>query len=111
MRDRQPYLIYMTAGNLDEARRIGKTLVEARLAACVNIIDNMQSYYWWDEKVQEDHEVVMIAKTTSPLVTALTDAVKSLHSYTVPCIVAIPITGGNPDFLAWIIKETQTTRP
>ena len=58
------HLIYMTAGSKEEARKIGKELVTGRLAACVNILDNMNSFYMWDGKIQDDTEVVMIAKTT-----------------------------------------------
>jgi len=104
----QTHLIYMTAGSLEEAEKIGKALVEERLAACVNIIERMHSFYWWEGKVQEDHEVVMIAKTTQPLVQALVEKVQSLHSYSVPCIVAVPISGGNPDFLCWIDDVTRS---
>jgi len=103
----QPYLIYMTAGSLEEADKIGKALVGERLAACVNIIENMRSFYWWEGTLQEDHEVVMIAKTTPPLVDSLVERVKSLHSYRVPCIVSVPISGGNPDFLEWIDEVTR----
>lgn len=106
----QTHLIYMTAGSLEEAGKIGKALVDERLAACVNIIEHMHSFYWWEGKVQEDHEVVMIAKTTQPLVDALVAKVKSLHSYSVPCIVAVPISGGNPDFLVWIDEVTRSPR-
>jgi periplasmic divalent cation tolerance protein len=83
--------IYMTAGSKTEAQKIGKALVESRLAACVNILDNMQSIYRWEEKIQEDAEVVLIAKTTDPLVPQLIDKVKSLHSYDCPCIVSLPV--------------------
>ena len=69
--------IYMTASSKTEAQKIGKALVESRLAACVNILDNMQSIYRWEEKVQEDAEVVLIAKTTESLVAQLIDKVKS----------------------------------
>jgi periplasmic divalent cation tolerance protein len=100
-------LIYMTAGSMEEAKKIGKTLVVERLAACVNLIDKMHSVYWWEGKVQEDDEVIMIAKTRNSLLPTLTEKVKSIHSYTVPCIVSVPITDGNRDFLAWIEKETS----
>lgn len=103
----QTHLIYMTAGSFEEAKTIGKALVDERLAACVNIIDHMRSLYWWEGAVQEDLEVVMIAKTTEALVEALVEKVKSLHSYSVPCIVSIPISGGNPDFLSWIVSVTR----
>ena len=100
--------IYMTAGSKDEARIIAKELVVARLAACVNILDNMNSFYMWQGKVQDDAEFVMIAKTTEDRVPALVEKVKSLHSYECPCIVSIPVSGGNQSFLEWIAEEVNT---
>jgi len=97
--------IYMTVASKDEARKIGKELVTARLAACVNILDNMNSFYWWDGKIQDDTEVVMIAKTTEDRVPDLIKKVKSLHSYDCPCIVCLPVTGGHQPFLEWIAGE------
>ena len=101
------HFIYMTAGSKGEAQKIGKALVESRLAACVNILDNMQSIYRWEEKIQQDSEVVLIAKTTDSLVSRLIDKVKSLHSYECPCIVSLPILDGYPPFLDWIQNEVQ----
>lgn len=101
------HFIYMTAGSKGEAQKIGKALVESRLAACVNILDNMQSIYRWEEKIQQDSEVVLIAKTTDSLVSRLIDKVKSLHSYDCPCIVSLPILDGYPPFLDWIQNEVQ----
>ena len=100
-------LIYITAGSMDEARTIAKKLVSNRLAACANIIDNMNSLYWWDGEVQDDREVILIAKTVEALVPELIDKVKSMHSYECPCIVSLPIIDGNPAFLEWIAKETR----
>jgi periplasmic divalent cation tolerance protein len=100
--------IYMTAGSRQEAAKIGKELVISRLAACVNILDNMNSIYMWQGEVQEDSEVVMIAKTTEDRVPQLVEKVKSLHSYECPCIVSIPVTGGNQAFLDWIAEEVKT---
>ena len=97
--------IYMTVGNKEEARKIGKELVTARLAACVNILDNMNSFYRWEGKIQDDTEVVMIAKTTEEQVPDLIKKVESLHSYDCPCIVSLPITGGHQPFLDWIAAE------
>ena len=99
--------IYMTAGSKTEAQKIGKALVESGLAACVNILDNMQSIYRWKEKVQEDSEVVIIAKTTERQVPRLIDKVKSLHSYDCPCIVSLPVLDGYPPFLDWIRAEVE----
>ncbi len=101
-----PCMVYMTAADEDEAGRIGRALVEERLAACVNVIPGMRSYYRWQGEVQDDSEVVMIAKTREALLDALVARVKELHSYDCPCVVALPIAAGNPDFLAWIEAET-----
>jgi periplasmic divalent cation tolerance protein len=98
-------VVYMTAGSMDEASRIGKALVEKRLAACVNLIDGMRSLYWWDDALQDDREVVMIAKTRSDRVADLIEAVKALHSYDCPCIVELGATGGNEAFLEWIGRQ------
>jgi periplasmic divalent cation tolerance protein len=99
--------VYMTAGSKAEAQKIGNALVEGRLAACVNILDNMQSIYRWNERIQQDTEVVLIAKTTDNLVSALIDQVKSLHSYDCPCIVSLPILNGYPPFLDWVQQEVK----
>jgi len=100
-------LIYITTKDKQEARKIGKVLVEERLAACVNIIDGMNSMYWWEGKVQDDNEAVLIAKTRESLVQELIKKVKSLHSYSCPCIVSLPISDGNKEYLDWLEKETQ----
>lgn len=100
-----PQFVYMTAGSLEEAQRIGGKLVEERLAACVNIIDGMHSIYRWEGKRQQDREVVLIAKTTRKRLPALVETVKAVHSYDCPCIVSLAIDGGNPAFLDWIGAE------
>ena len=99
--------VYMTSGSKSEALKIGNALVEARLAACVNILDNMHSIYRWEEKIQEDSEVVLIAKTTERLVSQLIEKVKSLHSYDCPCIVSLPVLDGYPPFLDWVQAEVK----
>jgi len=99
--------IYMTVGSKEEARKIGKALVTAGLAACVNILDNMNSFYVWQGELQEDTEVVMIAKTTEDRVAQLIKKVESLHSYDCPCIVSLPVTGGHQPFLDWIAGEVK----
>ena len=99
--------VYMTAGSKEEARSIGRELVESRLAACVNIIDPMNSIYTWEGKIQEDTEVILIAKTRRALVQELTEKVKDLHSYDCPCIVSLPVSGGNQAFLDWIAESVK----
>ncbi|MFH1683361.1 MAG: divalent-cation tolerance protein CutA [Candidatus Margulisiibacteriota bacterium] len=100
-------LVYITAKDKEEARKIGQALVEGRLAACANIINNMESIYWWKGKIQNDNEAVLIVKTKENLVPELIEKVKSIHSYDCPCIVALPILDGNKAFLDWIQKETK----
>lgn len=99
--------IYITVGKLEEAKHIGRTLVNERLTACVNIVDNIFSMYWWDGEIQEDREVVLIAKTTGSLVPRVIERVKSLHSYSCPCVVALSVEAGNPAFLDWIKTEVR----
>jgi periplasmic divalent cation tolerance protein len=98
--------VYITAESRDEAVAIGRALVQERLAACANVIDPVTSIYWWEGAVQEDAEVVLVLKTQADLVTPLTERVKALHSYACPCVVALPIDGGNPAYLQWIADQT-----
>ena len=98
--------IYVTAPDKTAALKIGRTLVEERLAACANVFDGMTSVYRWQGKVQEDGEAVLIAKTHEELVPALTDRVRALHSYECPCVVALRVVGGSEPFLDWIAAET-----
>jgi periplasmic divalent cation tolerance protein len=101
----EAYFIYVTAKDKTEARDIGRYLVEARLAACVNILDQMNSMYIWQGEFQDDQEAVMIAKTSREKLSDLIEAVKARHSYEVPCIVALPIADGHPEFLGWLAGQ------
>ena len=99
-------LIYITASGMEEAETVGRALVSERLAACVNIIENMKSMYWWDGEIQDDREVIIIAKTRESLVPELIEKVKSIHSYDCPCVVSLPVLDGNKAFLEWVDNET-----
>ena len=100
-------LLYVTAGTAEEAVHIGRVLVEARLAACANVIPGMTSIYRWQDRINEEPEVVLILKIRSDLVDEAVTLIKMLHSYACPCVVSIPLSGGNIDFLQWIIEETS----
>lgn len=100
--------VYITAKDMEEARKIGKMLVQEHLVACVNIFENMRSIYRWKGKVEEGSEAILIAKTQASLVPKIIERVKSLHSYECPCIVTFPILEGNPEYLAWVEHETQS---
>lgn len=99
-------LAYITAPDRSEALRIGKALLEARLAACINVIDGMHSAYWWQGRIEEADECVLLVKASAARQEAIIAKVRQLHPYTVPCIVCVPIAGGNPDYLEWIGKES-----
>jgi periplasmic divalent cation tolerance protein len=99
--------VYITASSVEEAEIIGRNLVSRKLAACVNIVEGMKSIYHWENKIETDEEVVLIAKTKQALIDELTENVKALHSYKCPCVVALPVIGGNPDFLKWVANETK----
>jgi len=99
--------VYITAGSIEEAKNIGKKLVEENLAACVNLLGNMISIYKWEEKLEEGQEVVMIVKTRKILMPKLIELVKTHHSYECPCVLELPIQGGNPEFLSWIKTQTE----
>ena len=98
-------LIYITTGSLEEARKIGATLVEEKLAACANIVNGMESIYHWEGDIVTDKEAILICKTTYSNVKKLTQRVKELHSYEVPCVISLNISEqeGNEQYLDWII--------
>ncbi|HYH17174.1 MAG TPA: divalent-cation tolerance protein CutA [Azospirillum sp.] len=98
--------VYMTAASREEAARIGRALVEERLAACVNILGGMTSIYRWEGAVETAEETVFIAKTRRDLFEPLAARVRELHSYSVPCIVELPVERGNPAYLDWLRAET-----
>lgn len=97
---------YVTTKDREEALRIGKALVDARMAACANILDGMQSIYMWEGKVEEAKETVLLIKTDASRSQDIIDKVKEMHSYACPCVAIWPLTGGNPDYLEWIRRES-----
>lgn len=102
----QTLLVYITAPDPACARALGETLVRERLAACANIIDGMESCYWWQGKVESARESICLCKTTESAYTALERRARELHPYDTPCIVALPLSHGYQPFLRWIEDET-----
>jgi len=98
--------LYVTTASGEEAAAIGRALVSERLAACANVLPGITSLYWWEGSLQEENEAVLVAKTRNDLVEAAINRIKKLHSYDCPCVVALPISEGNADFLDWIDQET-----
>lgn len=95
-------IVLVTAGNAREARKIAKSLVESHLAACVNIVPGMRSLYCWNGKTVDDHEVLLLIKTTRKLFGQVSSKVLANHSYSTPEVVALPIIDGSPNYLRWI---------
>jgi periplasmic divalent cation tolerance protein len=97
-----------TCPDAASARRIADALVEARLAACVNVLPGITSVYRWQGKVEQADEVLLVAKTVRARLDALTRQVQALHPYELPEVVAVEISGGLPAYLDWIAAETRT---
>lgn len=100
-------LVYVTAAGEEEARRIGRLLVERRLAACVNVIPKIFSAYQWKGELVEDQEAVLLVKTTRATVDRVIRAVKEVHSYEVPAILVLEVAAGYEPFLDWVAAEVE----
>ncbi|MBI4400412.1 MAG: divalent-cation tolerance protein CutA [Nitrospirae bacterium] len=100
-------VVFVTTSSEEEAVRIGHALVEAELAACVNVLPRVRSIFRWEGKVTEEQEFMMVLKSRSDLFEVLTVTIKRLHSYSVPEIIALPIVKGSDEYLAWIRDSTR----
>ena len=103
-------LVYVTAPSIKAAERICTAVVEEGLAACANVLGGVRSVFRWQGKVERAREAILIMKTRKSRVAALTRRIKALHPYTVPCVVAVPIVGGNDAFLDWVGMESAPPR-
>lgn len=99
-------IIFITAGSKKEAETIAHALVRKRLAACVNILPSIESVYTWKGRIQTSKECLLIAKTRKGLFLKVEKAVKRLHSYECPEIIAFPLTKGSADYMRWIEEST-----
>jgi periplasmic divalent cation tolerance protein len=100
--NREYRLVVCTAGSDEQAETIARALVERRLAACVNIVGSTCSVYRWKGEVVRDAEILLLIKTTADAFERVRDAIRALHSYEVPEIIALPIREGDPPYLDWI---------
>lgn len=101
------FLVYVTVKEEAEAALIAKTVVEERLAACANVLGGIRSIYRWEGAVCDEAEVALVFKTSGARKAELIDRINALHSYEVPCITCMAIADGYPDFLKWIVAETE----
>jgi periplasmic divalent cation tolerance protein len=100
-------VIYCTVPNKKEGYKIAKELIKNNLAACINIIDKIESVFSWDHKLTEEKEALLIIKTKKILFNEIKFLIKELHSYNVPEIIAVDITQADETYLKWIAHETK----
>ena len=100
-------IVYTTCGNITEAESIARNLIDNRLAACVNVVPGLLSYYRWQGKVENDTELLLMIKTAGNLIDEVRNALETLHSYDLPEMIVLPIIGGSPNYLEWLEQEVQ----
>ncbi|MEW6439503.1 MAG: divalent-cation tolerance protein CutA [bacterium] len=99
-------VVLITTGSEEEAERIARALLEERLIACANWIPKVRSLYWWQGRLNEDQETLLLCKTRESLFSRLAERTKALHSYEVPEIISLPLRQGWDPYLSWIESET-----
>ncbi|MCS6970214.1 MAG: divalent-cation tolerance protein CutA [Planctomycetota bacterium] len=104
-------LLYSTAPDAETAERLGAALVDEGLAACINVIPDMRSVYRWQGAVERSAEAVLIVKTTRAAAAAASARLRALHPYEVPCILELPIAGGDAAYLAWLAAAVRPAPP
>jgi Uncharacterized protein involved in tolerance to divalent cations len=100
-------LALSTCPDEDSARRIAAALVEERLATCVNRVSGLRSTYFWDGRLRDEPEILLIIKTTTERLAGLEARLKALHPYELPELVALPVEGGNERYLEWVRKGVE----
>lgn len=102
-------LVYITTQSSEQAKEIGRKIIEQNLAACVNIIPGMTSFYRWKGKIESDEEAILLVKTHTSKIKSLTEFVKKTHSYDCPCIISLTLAEGegNEEYLNWLISESK----
>ena len=100
-------VVFVTVPDRETGLRIARHLVGRRVAACVNIVDGVSSVYWWEGKVEESREALLIIKTTNDLVNDLVRAVREVHPYQLPEVLAVPAVAGLKEYMDWVFEETH----
>lgn len=107
MSDAKYYQISSTADSQEHASELARSVVESRLAACAQVVGPINSTYWWEGRVDTSAEWLVLFKTAATKSDELVDHIKQHHTYDVPEIIVTPVTGGNPEYLAWVDEETR----
>ena len=107
MEDRAHIVVFITTATVEEAQRIANILVSSRKAACVNIVPQVHSRFWWQGKIDSADEALLVVKTKAARLDEIIRLVKENHSYEIPQVIALPIVGGNIDYLQWLDDETE----
>jgi len=107
MKEASRVVVLITTATEEEARSVAELLLNQRKAACVNIVPRINSLFWWQDKLDSTRESLLIVKTKASVLNEIVRLVKEIHSYDVPEIIALPIIGGNRDYLEWIGKEVK----
>ena len=105
MKQHNYIVVYITASDKEEAEKIARQLLKRRQAACVNIVPEVNSHFWWQNRLDSTQECLLVVKTKDTLLPDIVKSVRKMHSYSVPEIIALPIVGGNPEYLDWIDSE------
>jgi len=100
-------VVLITVGSAEEARKIAGVLLKRRQAACVNIVPEVDSHFWWQGRLDSASESLLIVKTKKARLPEVIKSVKKLHSYKVPEIIALPVVGGNKEYLDWLGREVK----
>jgi periplasmic divalent cation tolerance protein len=104
----KPVMLFISAGSRDEAERLGEGMVEARLAACGSVIPTIHSFYRWEGKMKREHEALILLKTSSDKVAAIQAYLEEHHSYELPELLQVDVTGGSPAYLEWLLEGVRT---
>jgi periplasmic divalent cation tolerance protein len=103
-------VVFSTCGSAEEAESLARKLLEARLAACVNVLMQIRSFYWWKDKVEEAGEWLLVIKTSREHFENVRLLLETAHSYELPEVLALPVIEGSPNYLDWLDRELSTAK-
>jgi periplasmic divalent cation tolerance protein len=108
---RNIFIAFVTAPDVKMGRKLAKSILERRLAACVNLVTGVESHYWWQGKLDRSSEVLLIIKTTKAKLPSLEKLVLLLHPYDTAEVIAFPLKASTPKYLRWLLESVSSTSP